>query len=265
MTPVITRRPPLIGEWMGLPAPLMLNGMVNFVPHRGFWNHTGQPAAAVPVETAPDGFPVAVQLVGRTGDEETLLVALGAARTATGWLERRPPLGGMSLPDELLALASRRRARGGRRPARRVRPRARDQRQEHADRPRVRGRRLTERLIRSRLEAARPDDAILGEEGDDRPGTSGLRWVVDPLDGTVNFLFGIPEWCVSIACEDAGGVLAGVVFDPMRGETWAATRDGAATLDGVPLRGSRAQPSSRPRWSQRDSAMTPRCASSRRA
>jgi myo-inositol-1(or 4)-monophosphatase len=93
----------------------------------------------------------------------------------------------------------------------------------------------TERLIRARLEAARPDDAILGEEGDDRPGTSGLRWVVDPLDGTINFLFGVPVWCVSVACEDADGALAGVVFDPLRGETWAATRDGAATLDGVPL------------------------------
>jgi myo-inositol-1(or 4)-monophosphatase len=94
----------------------------------------------------------------------------------------------------------------------------------------------TERLIRARIEAARPDDAILGEEGDDRAGTSGLRWVVDPLDGTVNFLFGIPQWCVSIACEDAHGALAGVVYDPMRGETWAATRDGAATLGDTPIR-----------------------------
>ncbi len=94
----------------------------------------------------------------------------------------------------------------------------------------------TEQLIRARIEAARPDDAILGEEGDDRPGTSGLRWVVDPLDGTVNFLFGIPQWCVSIACEDADGALAGVVYDPMRDETWAATRDGDATLDGSPIR-----------------------------
>lgn len=96
----------------------------------------------------------------------------------------------------------------------------------------------TERLIRARLDAARPDDAIVGEEDDDRSGTSGLRWVVDPLDGTINFLFGIPHWCVSIACEDSDGALAGVVFDPMRGETWTATRDGPAAVDGTPI-GSR--------------------------
>jgi myo-inositol-1(or 4)-monophosphatase len=93
----------------------------------------------------------------------------------------------------------------------------------------------TERLIRERLTAARPDDAIMGEEGDDLPGTSGLRWVVDPLDGTINFLYGIPQWCVSIAVEDAAGGVAGVVFDPMRDETWTATRDGDAALDGTPV------------------------------
>ena len=62
---------------------------------------------------------------------------------------------------------------------------------------------------------------MLGEEGSDTPGTSGLRWIVDPLDGTTNFLFGIPQWCVSIAVEDAQGMLAGVVYDPMRDEVWA--------------------------------------------
>ncbi|HEX8104218.1 MAG TPA: inositol monophosphatase family protein [Solirubrobacteraceae bacterium] len=96
----------------------------------------------------------------------------------------------------------------------------------------------TERLIRERLIAVRPDDAIVGEEGDDRPGRSGLRWVVDPLDGTVNFLFRIPQWCVSVAVEDAAGGVAGVVFDPSRGELWAAARDGAPTCDGEPIAAS---------------------------
>jgi myo-inositol-1(or 4)-monophosphatase len=91
----------------------------------------------------------------------------------------------------------------------------------------------TEQLIRARLEAARPDDAVLGEEDDDRPGTTGLRWVVDPLDGTINYLFGIPAWCVSIACEDDAGTLLGVVLDPVRDELWAAERDGAASLNGT--------------------------------
>ena len=92
-----------------------------------------------------------------------------------------------------------------------------------------------EKLIRERLLGARPDDGILGEEGSDAPGTSGLRWIVDPLDGTTNFLFGIPQWGVSIAVEDGEGMLAGVVHDPLRDETWAADRDGPATLGGVPL------------------------------
>ncbi len=97
-----------------------------------------------------------------------------------------------------------------------------------------------ERLIRERLAAARPDDGVLGEEGGDRAGTSGVRWVVDPLDGTVNFLFGIPQWAVSIACEDGAGTLVGVVYDPPRDELFSAERDGTATLDGAPV-----QPSTR--------------------
>jgi myo-inositol-1(or 4)-monophosphatase len=95
-----------------------------------------------------------------------------------------------------------------------------------------------ERLIRERLQAARPGDGVLGEEGGDHAGTSGVRWVVDPLDGTVNFLFGIPQWAVSIACEDADGALAGVVYDAVRDEMFAARRDGPATLNGVELHGS---------------------------
>jgi myo-inositol-1(or 4)-monophosphatase len=91
-----------------------------------------------------------------------------------------------------------------------------------------------ERAIRELLLARRPDDAILGEEGDDVPGTTGLRWVVDPLDGTINYLFGIPQWCVSVACE--GNV--GVIFDPLREELFSVVAGEDATLDGVPLRGS---------------------------
>src|SRR3954453_12743010 len=92
-----------------------------------------------------------------------------------------------------------------------------------------------ERLIRERLLAARPDDGMLGEEGSDSPGTSGLRWIVDPLDGTTNFLFGLPQWGVSIAVEDGEGMLAGVVYDPSRDECWAAARGGSGTVNAPPL------------------------------
>jgi myo-inositol-1(or 4)-monophosphatase len=95
-----------------------------------------------------------------------------------------------------------------------------------------------ERLIRERLAVARPDDGVLGEEGGADEGSSGVRWIVDPLDGTINFLFGIPQWAVSIACEDADGTLAGVIYDPMRDELWTAERDGPALLDGRPIEGS---------------------------
>jgi myo-inositol-1(or 4)-monophosphatase len=95
-----------------------------------------------------------------------------------------------------------------------------------------------ERLIRERLAAARPGDGFLGEEGGDAEGSSGLRWIVDPLDGTINFLFGIPQWAVSIACEDARGTIVGVVYDPMRDELWTAERDGPARLDGSEIHGS---------------------------
>jgi myo-inositol-1(or 4)-monophosphatase len=95
-----------------------------------------------------------------------------------------------------------------------------------------------ERLIRERLAAARPGDGILGEEGGDADGTTGVKWIVDPLDGTVNFLFGIPEWGVSIACEDTDGTLVGVIYDPMRDELWTAERDGPALLDAREIQGS---------------------------
>lgn len=99
----------------------------------------------------------------------------------------------------------------------------------------------SERFIRRRLREARPYDALMGEEGDDfEPDEpSGLLWVIDPLDGTTNFLYGIPEWAVSIAVLDADGrSLAGAVYDPARDELWSASCDGDATVDGVTIRGS---------------------------
>lgn len=88
-----------------------------------------------------------------------------------------------------------------------------------------------QRAIRELLRERRPDDGFLGEEdGESERGTSGLRWVVDPLDGTVNFLFGIPQWCVSVAVGDGAGTIAGAVFDPNRDELFGATRGGPARL-----------------------------------
>ncbi|MGH2913231.1 MAG: inositol monophosphatase family protein, partial [Solirubrobacteraceae bacterium] len=93
----------------------------------------------------------------------------------------------------------------------------------------------SERLIRDALSRARPDDGFLGEEGGGEEGSSGVTWVVDPLDGTVNFLFAIPQWCVSVAVRDSHGVLAGAVFDPCRDELFTATRHGDSLLNGTPL------------------------------
>ena len=94
-----------------------------------------------------------------------------------------------------------------------------------------------EEAIRAVLSDRRPGDAILGEEGG-ATGDGDLRWVIDPLDGTTNFLFGVPQWAVSVACEDAEGGLVGVVLDPVRDECFAATRSGPPTLDGEPIAAS---------------------------
>ncbi len=92
--------------------------------------------------------------------------------------------------------------------------------------------RASEELVRSRLLAARPHDAVLGEEGGGEPGTSGVRWVVDPIDGTVNFLYGLPQYAVSIAAEVDGEMVAGVVLNVPTGVEYAATLGGGATRDG---------------------------------
>lgn len=82
----------------------------------------------------------------------------------------------------------------------------------------------------------RPGDAILAEEGASQAGTTGVRWVIDPLDGTTNYLFGIPAWSVSVAAEVDGEVAVGVVVDPSRGEEWQAVRGRGATCNGQPCR-----------------------------
>jgi myo-inositol-1(or 4)-monophosphatase len=94
-----------------------------------------------------------------------------------------------------------------------------------------------EAAIRHVLAQRRPEDRVLGEEG----GTSGdgrLLWVVDPLDGTINFLFGIPVFAVSIGCQDERGAIVGLVLDPVRDECFAATRSMDATLGGHPIHSS---------------------------
>jgi myo-inositol-1(or 4)-monophosphatase len=92
--------------------------------------------------------------------------------------------------------------------------------------------RRAEELIRARLLAARPDDAILGEEAGETGDSDGapVRWVVDPLDGTVNYLYGLHDWAVSIAAEVGGAILAGAVYVPMRGELFSAAHGGGAWL-----------------------------------
>lgn len=98
--------------------------------------------------------------------------------------------------------------------------------------------RASEELVMTRLLAARPDDAVLGEEGTERAGTSGVRWVVDPLDGTVNYLHRLPFWAVSIAAERDGEVVAGVVHAPVLGWTFRASRGGGAWCGDERLAGS---------------------------
>lgn len=90
----------------------------------------------------------------------------------------------------------------------------------------------SEELIVRRIREACPDDGIIGEEGSSREGTSGATWVIDPLDGTTNFLYGFPAFAVSIAVEVAGEAVVGVVHDVARGEVFAAAKGRGATLNG---------------------------------
>jgi myo-inositol-1(or 4)-monophosphatase len=92
-----------------------------------------------------------------------------------------------------------------------------------------------EALVRERLLDARPDDGMVGEEGDHLGGTSGVVWIVDPIDGTVNYLYGLPHFAVSIAAEVDGEVVAGVVVAPALALEYVATLGGGATCNGRPI------------------------------
>jgi myo-inositol-1(or 4)-monophosphatase len=95
--------------------------------------------------------------------------------------------------------------------------------------------REAERIVVEGIEAARPDDAIVGEEGTDRLGASGISWYVDPIDGTTNFVYDLPAWSTSVAAGDADGMLVGAVYVPPIGELFAAAAGRGATLDGRPI------------------------------
>ncbi len=96
--------------------------------------------------------------------------------------------------------------------------------------------RASEDLVRDRLLTARPDDGLVGEEGEDVAGSSGVSWIVDPIDGTVNYLYGLPQYAVSIAAAVDGRVVAGVVHNPALDLEYAATLGGGATCNGTAIR-----------------------------
>ena len=100
--------------------------------------------------------------------------------------------------------------------------------------------RAAETLIVEALRVQRPDDSIVGEEGAGHVGSSGLEWHIDPIDGTVNFVYDLPAWCTSVAVVDEHGPLAGAVFVPVTSELYAAARGAGASRNAEPIRCSSA-------------------------
>ena len=95
--------------------------------------------------------------------------------------------------------------------------------------------RAAERRIVDHILSRRPEDGVVGEEGADHAGSTGVRWIIDPLDGTTNYLYGIPAYAVSIGVEVEGTIVAGVVHDPSHGELFTATAGGGARRNGQTL------------------------------
>ncbi len=98
----------------------------------------------------------------------------------------------------------------------------------------------SENLIVDALATRRPDDGLLGEEGAEHDGSTGLRWVIDPLDGTVNYVYGFPSHAVSIAVEHSGVPVVAVVHDTALGDVYTARRGGGSHRNGHPMRVSSA-------------------------
>jgi myo-inositol-1(or 4)-monophosphatase len=96
--------------------------------------------------------------------------------------------------------------------------------------------RRSQDLIENLLLARFPEYAIYGEEGVRGAADSENQWIIDPIDGTVNFFYGIPHFCVSIALRRAGEIIVGVIYDPMRDELWTVLKGGPALLNGRPIR-----------------------------
>jgi len=94
----------------------------------------------------------------------------------------------------------------------------------------------SEAMITEGLAKVRPDDAIIGEEGANKKGTSGITWHIDPIDGTTNFYFDVPMWAVSIGAVDEHGPLAGAVYVPALGEMFSGARGEGSTVNGLPIR-----------------------------
>jgi myo-inositol-1(or 4)-monophosphatase len=131
--------------------------------------------------------------------------------------------------------------------------------------------RAAETLIVENLRSRRPDDSIVGEEGAGHVGTSGLEWHIDPIDGTVNFVYDLPAWCTSVAVVDDRGPLAGAVYVPVTDELFSAARGAGATRNGERIRCSTAtdlalaligtgfnySPTTRDRQARRLAAMLP--------
>jgi myo-inositol-1(or 4)-monophosphatase len=153
-----------------------------------------------------------VEAMTATGSETQELLrvarvaALAGAEVATAWGRRRTELEveEKAAPDDLVSQADR----------------------------------DTERAIRERLAKVRPEDGILGEEDGGGAGASGIRWLIDPIDGTTNYLYGRPDWAVSVAAvrEEGGQSLVGVVVEPDLGRMTEASRGGGAWSDGRRLR-----------------------------